>query len=104
MARGLSRKQAATKLPGTHPTAVAFLDESGSIASDRFFAVGCLKIAEPHLLTRSVQLFRDQNHWYKEFRFTDATKGTIGIYKGLAAVAASNPLTFSCFVADPQRG
>jgi hypothetical protein len=28
-------------LPPDHPTSVAFLDETGAIAQDRFFAVGC---------------------------------------------------------------
>jgi hypothetical protein len=31
-------------LPATYPTAIAFLDESGAIAHDRFFAVGCLTL------------------------------------------------------------
>ena len=46
-------------MPGTSPaplsaysSSIAFLDESGAISHDRFFAVGCLKLAQPCDLTR----------------------------------------------------
>jgi hypothetical protein len=64
-------------LPPDYATAIAFLDESGAIASDRFFAVGCLKLGEPTWLLRRVQRWRDQSHWYQEIHFGDLTSGTL---------------------------
>ena len=46
-----------------------FLDESGAISNDRFFAVGVLKVETPSRLLRSIQKLRDQQHWYEEIKF-----------------------------------
>jgi len=48
---------------------VAFIDESGSIAGTRFFAVGCLKFTVPSVLLRKIQKLRDLNHFYRELHF-----------------------------------
>lgn len=91
------------QLPQAHPTAVAFFDESGSIAKDRFFAVGCLKVDEPARLTRVVQNLRDRRHWYNEIHFVDLTSGALAFYREVVDVlAGSAGLRFSCFVADRQ--
>ncbi|MGH7761327.1 MAG: hypothetical protein ACREOY_07920 [Candidatus Dormibacteraceae bacterium] len=88
-------------LPPSHPTAVAFLDESGSIASDRFFAVGCLKLLDPSSLLRSIQRLRDREHWYDEIHFADLTRDTLPSYRNVVDVLAETAtLRFSCFVAD----
>ncbi len=88
-------------LPPGHPTAVAFLDESGSIASDRFFAVGCLKVPDPSTLLRSIQRRRDRKHWYDEIHFADLTRDTLPSYRDVVDILAGNAnLRFSCFVAD----
>lgn len=58
-----------------------FLDETGSISHDRFFAIGILKCSEPSSLLRQVQHLRDQTHWYKEIKFSSVTTGTLGFYK-----------------------
>jgi hypothetical protein len=88
-------------LPPEHPTAVAFLDESGVIARSRFFAVGLLKLPEPELLTRRVQKLRDRHHWYREFHWTDVTSGALPIYREVLSVpAALGDARFACFVAD----
>lgn len=90
------------ELPAAHPTAVAFLDESGSIAQDRFFAVGCLKTSEPATLLRAVQKLRDKEHWYREIHFVDLTRDTLGFYKRVVDVVAAADAEYSCFVADRQ--
>ena len=83
-----------------HRTAVAFLDESGIIAQDRFFAVGCLILPEAHHVLRRFQKLRDRRHWYGEVKWVDLTMTSLPLYKDLIdAVAASNA-RFSCFVAD----
>jgi hypothetical protein len=98
------RRQPKPALPALHPTSVAFLDESGSISQDRFFAVGCLKMSEPSDLLRALQKLRDKEHWYQEIHFVAMTKGTLPFYKkvvDLLADAASDA-DYSCFVADRQ--
>jgi hypothetical protein len=92
-----------------HPTATAFLDETGSISRDRFFAVGLVKLTEPARLLRQIQRFRDTEHWYKEIRFTDVTKRSLGTYRKVVDLLSlcegrdnDNP-RFFCFVADRDR-
>lgn len=87
-------------LPVDHPTAVVFLDESGAIAQDRFFAVGCLKLAEPSVLLRGVQKLRDRNHWYREIHFAELTRDALPFYRQVVSLLASSDCEFSCFVAD----
>ncbi len=83
-----------------HPTAVAFLDESGSISQDRFFSVGCLKLAEPSILLRQLQKLRDRHHWYNEIHFVDLTGGALPFYERVVEIVAAADAEFSCFVAD----
>ncbi len=87
-------------LPIDHPTAVAFLDESGSISKDRYFAVGCLKLADPNWLLRQVQYLRDQYHWYQEIHFLDLTRDALPFYRLVVDVMAQADSMFSCFVSD----
>jgi hypothetical protein len=93
-----SRRKA--QLPPDHSSAVAFLDESGTIASDRFFAVGCLKLSEPSWLLREVQRWRDRRHWYQEIHFVDLTRDALPAYREVVDILAVSDLRFSCFVAD----
>ncbi|HEX8120148.1 MAG TPA: DUF3800 domain-containing protein [Solirubrobacteraceae bacterium] len=79
---------------------MAFLDESGSIAHDRFFGVGCLKLSEPSVLLRQVQKLRDRHHWYKEIHFKQVTAGVLPVYRDVVEVVAASEHEFSCFVAD----
>lgn len=89
------------KLPANHPVATCFLDETGSISRDRYFAVGLVSIEEPSRLLRAVQNLRDRKHWYKEFHFSSVTRDTLALYKELAEVSLSaEGLHFYCFVAD----
>jgi hypothetical protein len=87
-----------------HPVATAFLDESGIISADRFFAIGLVKSAEPARLLRSIQKFRDKNHCYHEFKWYDITAGTVELYKNIVDVCLSpGLLEFWCFVADRTK-
>ena len=97
-----TRRLRSAELPPDHPTAVAFLDESGSIAQDRFFAVGCLKIAEPDKLLRALQKLRDREHWYNEIHFVEMTKDSLDLYKTVIDLVSSAEADFSCFVADRE--
>lgn len=85
-----------------HPCAVAFVDETGAIARDRFFGVGCLKLPEPSRVLRAVQKYRDRNHWYKEIKFSDTTQGTLSLYKGVVdlVLAPDGAASYYCFMAD----
>jgi len=98
------RRRNKRELEKNHPTALAFLDESGSISQDRFFAVGLLKLVEPADLLRAVQKLRDRNHWYQEIHFVDLTKGTLPFYKSVVdTIAAHADAQYSCFIADRQN-
>ena len=79
---------------------MAFLDESGAIASDRFFSVGCLKLAEPSRLLRQVERWRDRHRWYHELHFVDLTANTLPRYREVIDLVADGEGDFSCFVAD----
>jgi hypothetical protein len=85
------------------PTAMAFLDESGTISKDRFFAVGCLKLDEPSVLLRAIEKLRDQHHWYGEIHWVDLTQKSAPFYGQVAHEIAQSDAQFSCFVADRQQ-
>ena len=86
-----------------HPCATAFLDETGAISQDRFFAVGLLKSRDTPVLLRSIQKLRDREHWYGEIKFTDLTSGALPFYRRVVDLCLAPGLTeFFCFVADRQ--
>lgn len=89
------------KLRRDHPCCACFIDETGAIAKDRFFGVGALKLDEPARVLRAIQKYRDQRHWYKEFKFSDVTKDTLELYKGVIdRCFESQDMSFFCFMAD----
>lgn len=84
-----------------HPCSAGFLDETGSISRDRYFAVGLLKCEVPSRLLRRIQKLRDQEHRYHEIKFTDLTTGALSFYRRVVdACAAESGTEFFCFVAD----
>lgn len=99
---GRARRGSGPILARDHPCAAAFLDESGAISNDRFFAVGVLKVPEPARLLRAVQKFRDKKHWYSEIKFANISSAkTADIYKDIVDICLAPGLTeFFCFVAD----
>lgn len=96
------RGSAARSLRRDHPTAAAFLDETGAIANDRIFAVGLLKLAEPARVLRRIQKLRDRHHWYKEIKFGAVTSGTLGLYKEVVDACMAEA-EFFCFIADRDK-
>lgn len=88
-----------------HPTSAVFVDESGIISRDRFFAVGLLKCEEPSRLLRSIQKFRDQKHWYEEIKFTGVRGRSLALMEQLVDVCLDerSGVRFFCFVADRQQ-
>lgn len=89
------------KLARDHPVGAAFLDESGIIAKDRYFAVGLLKCEEPSRLLRRVQRVRDQKHWYTEMKFSNVTRYNLELHKAIVDECLVPGIArFFCFVAD----
>jgi hypothetical protein len=80
---------------------MGFLDETGTISSDRFFGVGFLKLAQPSVLARAIQTLRDQRQWYREIHFTEVTRKSLPFYKRVIdTIVKADLCDFSCFVAD----
>ena len=54
---GFDRRTTGTRhyLKRNHPVATAFLDETGTVSSDRFFDIGCLKLRDPSEVLRAIQ-------------------------------------------------
>lgn len=91
-------------LPKSTPTSVAFLDESGAIAQDRHFAVGCLKLSDPDIMVRAVTKLRDRRRWYNEIHFADLKPRSLALYREVIDLIAANDFNFSCFVVDRDNG
>lgn len=103
--RGQPGESKRPQLRRDHPTSTAFLDETGAISDDRFFAIGLLKVQEPARLLRAIQKIRDQRHWYGEIKFTSLKKESgLELYsKFVDAVLAPGVAEFFCFVADRDK-
>lgn len=87
-----------------HPVATAFIDESGVISKDRFFAIGLLKSAEPARVLRRIQKFRDRHHWYQEIKWVDMTAGSRPRYERIVdLILGHGDVEFFCFVADREQ-
>ena len=95
-----SRANHRRTLEEDHPTALALLDETGAIAHDRFFGVGCLILRDAPSTLRAIQKLRDRHHWYREIHWSQLTRDTLGVYSGLAEIIARSDARFSCFVSD----
>ena len=96
----MQRASMSASLPATHPTAVAFLDESGSISHDRFFSVGCLIVPEPSTVLRRIQKLRDVHHWYSEMKWVDVTETSYPLYRDVIEHVSRSDARYACFVAD----
>jgi hypothetical protein len=87
-------------VPLRYPTALIFMDESGSRASaSRFFVMGAAKARKPGALARGVQAVRDRNDFRGEFKFSEITKGTMCAYFDLVdELALSDAHLAACVV------
>jgi hypothetical protein len=84
----------------SHPTSVAFFDETGAIASDRFFTVGLLRIDDHATLLKEVKALRKRRRFWDEFKWSGITVGNQRAYLELIDLLVASPAKFSCFVAD----
>lgn len=90
-------------LPKSTPTSVAFLDESGAIAQDRHFAVGCLKLTDPDVMVRALTKLRDRRRFYSEIHFAEMKPRSLRLYKEVVDLIAAIDFSFSCFVVDRSQ-
>lgn len=83
-----------------HKTAAAFIDETGAIAQDRFFAVGCLVMPVASQVLRAMAKLRDKRQWYGEIKWVDLTMTSLPLYVDLVDLMVGTDARYSCFVAD----
>ncbi|WP_214059001.1 DUF3800 domain-containing protein [Nocardioides aquaticus] len=79
---------------------MAFFDETGAIASDRFFVVGMLRIEDHSALLKEVKALRSRHKYREEFKFWSITEANKQAYKDLIDLLLNSEARFSCFVAD----
>jgi Protein of unknown function (DUF3800) len=98
-------------LSADHPTAVVYLDESGSIKTGRFFGIGCLKVTDGPALTRAFCRCRQVLEWPGELHWARFDKaGSLGDQSFEMAVAAMDTFfelpgaSFCCMLFDRQTG
>ncbi len=98
----MGQKATTTKidLRRDHKTAAAFVDETGAIAQDRFFSVGCLVMPVPSRILREMQKLRDKRQWYAEIKWVDLTMTSLPLYKDLIDMVVASDARYYCFVAD----
>ncbi|MGC4792213.1 DUF3800 domain-containing protein [Micromonospora sp. DT178] len=83
----------------SHPTSVAFFDESGAISSDRFFTVGLLRVPDHSALLKQVKQLRKAHKYWEEFKWSSIKASNKTAVTDLIDLLLSSA-TFSCFVAD----
>jgi hypothetical protein len=89
------------RLGRDHPVGTSFLDETGVISNDRFFAVGLFTCCEPSVTLRRLQKFRDQKHWYREIKFSGVKWSNYQLYEEVVDIALTPGAgRFFSFVAD----
>lgn len=84
----------------SHPTSVAFFDETGAIASDRFFTVGLLRVDDHAALLKDVKALRKRRRFWDEFKWSGITGANQRAYCELIDLLVASRAKFSCFVAD----
>ncbi|WP_186763147.1 DUF3800 domain-containing protein [Lentzea tibetensis] len=83
-----------------HPTSVAFFDEAGAISSDRFFAVGLLRVANHADLLKEVKKLRKAHGYHDEFKWAGLTTRNRQAMADLIDLLLDSDAIYSCFVAD----
>lgn len=88
-------------LPPDHPCSLIFLDETGSVSGDRFFAIGALKLVIPSEMLRAVTKYRSQKRFFDEFHFGGMRRMDQDLYRGLADIVLNQgQSSFYMFIAD----
>lgn len=89
-------------LPTDHPCQVGYLDETGVIATDDVFAVGCLVVADADPFLRAITSLRDREGYRGEFHFNEVTPRNARLYRAFLDVVAAQRWTFTLVLADRQ--
>jgi hypothetical protein len=86
-------------------SSMIFMDETGTIVSDRIFAVGILKCPMPAAVQRPFTTMRDARHFYDELKWNKLNrKGLLETYQeAVDAFFHCGEATFACFVADREK-
>lgn len=74
--------------PAGTPSAVCFLDETGVVARDRFFAVGILTVPESSDLPTTLHKLRQRSKWFGEWHFNALDKSSYRIHRELVDLLA----------------
>ena len=99
----------AVRAPRPEPvqiSSIIFLDETGTLKSDRIFAVGILKCPTPAAVQRPFNLMRDKRHFYEELKWHRLDRsGLLPTYQeAVDCFFRCSEATFACFVADRSSG
>lgn len=87
--------------PHSPPMTLCFLDESGVVAQDRYFAVGVLSIQHSSIVSREVRKLRERRTWFDEFHFSGVSSQSLAIHAALIdALAADDSWNFRLCLAD----
>lgn len=91
------------QLPVDHPCQVGYLDETGVIATDDVFAVGCLMVADADPLLRAITSLRDREGYRGEFHFNELAPRNAKLYRSFLDVLATQSWNFKLVLADRQK-
>lgn len=94
------RSEKPATLLANHPISLGFFDETGAIASDRFFTVGLLRVEDYVALKRAVKNLRKKHGFWGEFKWSGITGANRQVHLELVELLLASPAKFSCFVAD----
>jgi len=72
--------------PPTTKSLIGFLDESGVVAQDRFFAVGVLMIPEGSDLPIEMRKYRQRTNWRSEWHFSAVNTQSLRVHQGLVDI------------------
>ncbi len=92
-------------VPVGYPTAVLFLDESGSKASaSGLFVIGAVKVRQPGAFLRVVRDVRDRTGFgNSEFKFSDINRGSFSAYCELIDRLAESEAHLAACVVDAEQ-
>ena len=106
-----SRGIPTSSLMPNHPTAVVYLDESGTIKTGRFFGIGCLKVTDGPSLTRTFRECREtvghsgELHWARLDKASSLDNRTFEMARAAIDIFFELPgASFCCSLFDRQDG
>lgn len=95
----------AVLVPLGYPSAMFFVDESGSKASaGQYFVVAAAKLRSPGLFQRAIRDVRDRTGFEGEFKFSEITKGTLVPYYELIDQLEQSDARLAACVVDGDTG